>query len=114
MGAVQIVLLVLIGLSLVMSSISVILVFAWRHTTPEISDVRKSINSLAMSQADIVDKFAHYMQREDARTARAAKKANKRDQDDWVDDLPAPVVVPLTLSEQKTELRARLLERKMG
>ena len=114
MGAVQIVLIVLIGLSLLMSTLSVILVFAWRHTTPEIADIRTNLNALAMDQADIIDKFTHYMQREDAREARAAKKRKKHDDEAEYEMLPNGRVVPLTLAEQKNELRRSLINRKAG
>ena len=114
MNALDIVLIVLICLSMVMSTLSVILVFAWRHTTPEIADIRTNLNALAMDQADIIDKFTHYMQREDARSARSAKKKKNQDEDAWVEDPGAPAPVLLTLAEQKNELRRQFLSRRVA
>jgi len=112
MNAVDIVLIVLVALSLLMSLLATILVFAWRHTTPEISDIRTNLNALAMDQADIIDKFTHYMQRDDARAARAAKKKKKDNDDEYEEVSAAAHVALLTPAEQKNALRRQLLSRR--
>jgi len=112
MSPLDIVLIVLISISLLMSVLSTILVFAWRHTTPEISDIRSQIQGISMDQAALVEKFTAFIQRSDARTARAGKKAKKNglDPEDFVTET-APAAPTLTLAEQKNALRRTLVRR---
>lgn len=109
MGATEIVLIVLVALSLVMSLLSTILVFAWRHTTPEIADLRTSIIGIALDQATIVDKFTHYMQREDARNARKGKKKRDDDPEEIHEIISGATTV---LPETKDQFRARVFASK--
>lgn len=115
MGALEITLLVLLCASLTLSVIAVILVFAWRKTTPEISGLRSDVTALALDQATIVDKFRAYMAREDARAARAAKKNRRREVEMDEDDYEALVQGGTpgsgphsTTAEQKNALRRRV------
>lgn len=97
-------------LALVLSAIACVLVFAWRKTTPEVSDLRRKFLSLSMAQTDIVDKLQHWMARDDARHARKGKK-NKRDDFEEEEEVVVVPPRPLTAAEHKAELRQRLFRR---
>ena len=102
----------LILLSFCFSAIACVLVFAWRNTTPEISDLRRKMIALSMTQTDITDKLTHWMARDDARHARTGKK--KKKDDDEYEEIPFVQPAPPTIQEIKTDLRARLAARKMA
>jgi len=105
MTALQIVLIVLVSLSMLMSLLSVILVFAWRNTTPEIADLRTNLIGLALDQATIVDKFRAYMAREDARHARRGKKKRDKELEEYPEgDHALSPAAP----ESKVQFRARV------
>jgi len=105
MAALDIVLIVLICISLLFSLLATILVFAWRHTTPEIADLRSAIIGMGLDQATIVDKFTAYMQREDARHARKGKK--KRDDSEEVYEIIPPAAAN-PAAETKDQFRTRV------
>lgn len=107
MGPLDLALIIVSVLALAFASIALVLVFAWRKTTPEISDLRQKFLTLSMGQTDIVDKLNHWMQRDDARHARKGK-GKKHDEDEYEEVVLTPPV-PQTTAERKAELRKRMI-----
>jgi len=104
-------LIVLSSLAIMLSTLSCVLVFSWRKTTPETADLRSKYLALSMDQTDIADKLNHWMARDDARYARSHKKGGKKwlEENEDLVELPAPAAVELSKFEQKQELRKTLL-----
>ena len=100
---------ILSSLSMAISLFVLVLVFAWRKTTPETSDLRKKYLDLSMAQTDIVDKLNKWMARDDARHARSGKKKRKVDDEEEFEVVEATPPPALTRADQKALLRARLL-----
>jgi len=111
MNALLIVLIVVSSLAFVLSVLGLVLVFAWRKTTPEVADLRNKFIAVSMSQTDIMDRLNQWMQRDDARNARKHKK-KKSDDDEFVDadlEVLVPAARPETVAEIKTRLRKQLV-----
>lgn len=94
-------------LALAIASLSLVLVFAWRKTTPEIGDLRTKFIALSMGQTDIMDRLTQWMQRDDARNARKGKK-KKHDDEEYEEVIIEPPK-PQSIAERKVELRKRLV-----